>query len=102
DNDGFLNFSGGADELKLSGSPSTVQLFLNWNQYGNSVTDLDLYVYNNLNQVVARSIGFQSGTQDPVEAVAFTYHDSAAPYQVRVYHWAGPTTGLDITLFSFY
>ncbi|MGH9388522.1 MAG: S8 family serine peptidase, partial [Vicinamibacteria bacterium] len=45
DGDGFLNFSSTDERMDLLSSNSSVSLFLNWDQYGNSVTDLDLYVY---------------------------------------------------------
>ena len=103
DNDGFLDLGNGVEDyLTMIGSESyPVQLFLNWNQYGHSVTDLDLYVYNSSNQVVANSVAFQSGTQLPTESVSFTYSAAQAPYRIRVYHYTGPTAGLDVTLFSF-
>src|SRR6185503_135189 len=101
--DRFLNFSGGSNDLLLqeSASTTTVQLFLNWNQYGHSLTDLDLYVYNRFNQLVILSAGGQTVAQDPAEAVSFTYDPAVAPYRVRVYRYSGSTSGLDVTLFSF-
>ncbi|HZE96062.1 MAG TPA: Ig-like domain-containing protein [Planctomycetota bacterium] len=103
DSDGFLDLGNGVEDyLTMIGSESyPVQLFLNWNQYGHSTTDLDLYVYNRSNQVVANSTAFQSGTQLPTESVSFTYSAALAPYRIRVYKYTGSTVGLDVTLFSF-
>jgi hypothetical protein len=103
DNDRYLDLANAPEDfLALSGNAGTVQLFLNWNQYGNSVTDLDLYVMNKNNQTVASSLGFQSGPQAPAEAVAFTYSALSAPYRVRVFRYgSGPTAGLNATLFCF-
>src|SRR5574341_1230382 len=58
--DNFLDIANlPGDYLEMDGEGDIVRLFLNWNQYGNSVTDLDLYVYNRFNQVVTQSVGWQ-------------------------------------------
>jgi hypothetical protein len=103
DGDNFLDLGNGVEDyLALNGGAGTAQLFLNWNQYGNSVTDLDLYVYNKNNQLVTSSTAFQSGAQAPTEAVAFTYSAASAPYRVRVFRYSsGPTTNLNVSLFCF-
>ena len=101
DGDGRLNFSGNDERLGLTTSSSTVQLFLNWDQYGASETDLDLYVYDRRGRVAASSEGTQTGSQEPAEAVAFTYSSRKAPYSVEVRRYSGPTAGLDVTIFSF-
>ena len=100
-NNNLLNFTSTDELLDLTSSSRSVSLFLNWDQYGNSATDLDLYVLDRRNRVVAQSIGPQYGPQDPSEAVSFTYSSASAPYRIEVYHYSGPTAGLDITLFSF-
>ena len=102
DGDDVLDFFGGDEWMGLSGSYSTAVVFLNWDQYGNSVTDLDLYALDNGGSVVARSEAWQTGAQDPAEAVSFTVNANKAPYSLQVQHYAGPTVDLDMSMFSFY
>lgn len=98
-----LEFSGTDELLALTGTASTVSVFLNWKQYGvNNKTNLNLYVLNNAGTVVASSTVTQSRFNDPYEAVSFAYVSSQAPYSVRVTNAGGASTsGLDISLFSF-
>ena len=51
---------------------------------------------------MAGSEYLQNGPQDPAEAVAFSYNNGRAPYSVMIRLYSGPTTGLDLTVFSFY
>jgi subtilase family protein len=51
--------------------------------------------------IAASSTYIQNGSQDPVEAVSFSYDPSRAPYTAEVVWVSGPTSGLDVTLFSF-
>jgi hypothetical protein len=101
DHDGRLNFSPTQNTLSLGLGDGTITVFLNWNQYGNSVTNLDLYVRDRTGHIAASSTNPQNGPQDPSEAVSFTYSSSQAPYTVEVVWVSGPTSGLDVTLFSF-
>ena len=96
-----LNFSGSDELMDLTTSSTTIQVFLNWNQYGNSVTDLDLYVLDKNGAIRGLSEGNQTGTQEPAESVSVAYSATLAPYRIRVTRYAGPTTGLNLTLFSF-
>jgi subtilase family protein len=101
DHDGRLNFSPTENTLSLGLIDGTITVFLNWNQYGNSVTNLDLYVLDGTGAIAASSTNVQNGLQDPSEAVSFTYDPSRAPYTAEVVWVSGPTSGLDVTLFSF-
>ena len=97
-----LDFSGTDELMALSGTASTVTVFLNWNQYGvNNKTNLDLYIKDKDGNTVSASTINQSRFNDPAEAVSFIYNSSLAPYSVVVEHVSGSTSGLDITLFSF-
>jgi hypothetical protein len=102
DEDGLYNFSGSDEGMDLSGSYSTAYIFLNWDQYGNSLTDLDLYIYDKDDVLVASGTGAQTGNQDPQEWAGFSYNTSRAPYRIEIEHYSGPTADLDITIFSFY
>ena len=101
DQDGRLNFTPNQNTLSLGLYDGTITVFLNWNQYGNSLTNLDLYVLDGTGAVAASSTNPQNGPQDPSEAVSFSYDASLAPYTVEVVWVSGPTSGLDVTLFSF-
>ncbi len=105
DLDNWLDFVPGDDLMALTNSNSQACIFLNWNQYGNSVTDLDLYILDQSGTFVAGSNDFQNGPQDPSEGSCFSYDAALAPYSVIV-EWYTPSTapppGLDITLFSFF
>ena len=100
-NNTWHEFALNDEQLSLTSASTSTSVFLNWNQYGNSLTNLDLYVYNRSNAVVASSRVVQSGLQEPSEALSFAYSSAAAPYTVRVKAVSGPTAGLDLTLFSF-
>ena len=103
DGDGWLEFATGDAFMALSGSASTASVFLNWDQYGlNNKDDLDLYVVNSAGTTVASSTVIQGNSNDPAEAVSFTYQSGQAPYSVKVRRKKGNTANLDITLFSFY
>ncbi|MEK7794147.1 MAG: S8 family serine peptidase [Candidatus Hydrogenedentota bacterium] len=102
DNDKWFEFSGKIELMDLTTSSSVSYVFLNWDQYGNSLTDLDLYVVDKRGKTVASSVGAQTGTQEPSEALAFTYIPARAPFKIKIKRYAGPTTGLDMTVFSFY
>ena len=102
DGDGWLNFAGGDETLELTSASSLSYIFLNWNQYGDSQTNLDLYIVDKRNRTVAQSRNRQNGPQDPAEDASFAYSSTSAPYSVKVRHRGGPTAGLDLTIFSFY
>jgi len=101
DDDDWLEFSGSDETLGLTTTSGVSYIFLNWNQYGNSLTDLDLRVYDRRGRVVASSTGTQTGTQEPSEAVGFSYNSKRDPYTIRVNVYSGSTTGLNLTIFSF-
>ncbi len=101
DGDDFLDFATNDDRLDITTQYTTVQLFLNWDQYGNSLTDLDLYIYDKDNLLVASSTGPQSGIEIPSESVTFSLDTNLTPYTIEVHAFSGPTADLDITIFSF-
>jgi hypothetical protein len=103
DGDDWLEFNGLDERMELTSASSEVCLFLNWDQYGFSVTDLDLFVFDAADERVASSESWQFGSlTPPAEAVCFTYEPAEAPYSLGVSHSGGPTGSLDITIFSFY
>ena len=104
--DDYLDFSPGDSYMRLS-ARSWVRIYaeLNWNQYGNSVTDLDLeLVAKNADgsyTTVASARGAQTGSQNPREWLAYEAQDGVE-YNIRVARYSGPTEpDLDVTLFVF-
>lgn len=102
DIDDTLNFALDDEWMKILGSYTDVRIFLNWNQYAYSSTDLDLYVKDVNGSIIASSTWPQDGFEDPAEAVGFVFEPDLAPYSIVVVRRDGPTSGLDITIFSFY
>lgn len=101
DSDNRLEFTANDELLELSGSASTITIFLNWDQYGApSKADLRLSVVDNTGASVASS-NVNQNFYDPAEAVSFAYQASQAPYSVVVERIRGNVSGLDVTLFSF-
>src|SRR5262245_52374240 len=76
DADNRLNFTASDEGMGLVGVSASLLIFLNWNQYGNSVTDLDLYVLDKNGVIVASSDAVQTGPESPTEAVIHTYNPS--------------------------
>ncbi len=101
DGDGVFNFTASFETMWLTTVSSTSCVFLNWNQYGNSATDLDLFILDNNDTVVAQGIATQNGLQQPSEAICFGYDTNRDPYQIAIDHFSGPTQNLDMTIFSF-
>lgn len=101
DVDNRLDFALNDDALAITSSSSNVRLFLNWDQYGASLTDLDFYVFDKDDNQVAQSIAPQTGPHSPTERINFTYDPVLAPYYIEVQWFSGPTAGLDVTIFSF-
>jgi len=96
-----LEFAANDELLALSGSGSTVTVFLNWDQYGAAnKADLRLSVVD-VNGTTVASSNVNQSSNDPAEAVSFTYQSSQAPYSAIVERVRGSVSGLDVTLFSF-
>ena len=99
-NDSLLNFTVDSQSISLlTASATSCQVFLNWNQYKNPVTDLDLYIYDKNGSLVSSSTNVQATTKDPSEVAMFTWSSTLSPYRAVVRRKSGITTNLDITLF---
>ena len=75
DGDKWLEFSGTDEALALTSASSVVTVFLNWNQYGNSVTDL-LASSSDSN---VKTIGTNVGTSQSGVQVAGSIDSGSAP-----------------------
>jgi hypothetical protein len=108
DHDSLLEFQTGAESLQIITSSLTdgnpVEVYLNWNQYTNTLTDLDLYVYDKNNKLIESSTYPQLSPPYyiPGEYVAFPCSSSQTPYKIKVKKKAGPVLAdtFDITIFS--
>jgi subtilisin family serine protease len=102
DGDGWLEFVNGDEGLGITSASARPCIYLNWNQYGNSVTNLDLVVRRSNGTQVAASTAAQGGTRRPAESLCFNYVSADAPYTIAVKRVSGTTTGLDMTIHSFH
>lgn len=106
DDDGnrLLEFEPGVEQLAINGTTGEVCIFLNWDQYGQSADNLDLYIVNGLGQRFTSSTNAQIGAQDPEEWLCFQADSEVPPFAIEVERArnASPPAGLDLTLFSFY
>lgn len=102
DGDGWLEFASNDEGLGLSTASSRPCVYLNWNQYGDSVTNLDLVARRANGTQVAASQSAQGGTRRPAESLCFNYVSADAPYTLAVRRVSGPTAGLDLTIHSFH
>ena len=109
DSDGRLEWQDGVHEMRIypqSGAPF-VNVFMNWNQYGNPTTDLDLYLLRGNGDgtfgIIQRSTNEQTGQpgQSPVEVVSFVPQEGEEYYLGVGYFDGVIAPDLDITLFSF-
>jgi hypothetical protein len=74
DADKFNEFSSGDETINVSvNAGDTISAYLTWNDWTLSTNDYDLYLYfGSPLQEVAKSNGFQTGTQNPTEAIVYT------------------------------
>lgn len=80
----------------------TVVVFLQWNDpFGTSSNDFDLYLLRDSDAaIVAVSAGEQSGTQDPVEFLAYTDLGSAGYFHIVIDRFAGNARTFDMFVYS--
>ncbi|MCP4005192.1 MAG: S8 family serine peptidase [bacterium] len=104
DVDNWLMTSASTNRIDISAGTNGkyLDLALNWDQYSSPVsqTDLDLYVYSDSGSLVASATGTHPGTTPPEEDLIFAWNSSEAPYHVGVKYVSGPTSPLDVSLFS--
>jgi PKD repeat protein len=63
-----------------AGSP--VVLYLTWNEWPQASTDYDLYLYDPVNNLLASSAKYQTGTEEPTESIQTTASQSGT-YTIR-------------------
>jgi Subtilase family len=82
----------------------TVYIFLEWNDpFGASSNDYDLYLKRDVGGVdVAASTNYQTGTQDPVEALYYQNITGTGQFfDIAIRHWSGsPNVTFDMFFFG--
>jgi PKD repeat protein len=76
---------------------NSIGIYLTWNDWPAASTDFDLYLYNPSGQLVASSTKYQTGVEEPTEAVFVTAMSSGL-YRIRV---RGSGSG-QLELFNLY
>ncbi|OVE80231.1 hypothetical protein BVY01_00605, partial [bacterium I07] len=74
-----------------------VLIILQWDDpFGGSGNDYDLYLYNgNTGTKVAQSIGWQSGSSDPIEIISYEAN-STADYYISIERYSGNSRNLEV------
>jgi PKD repeat protein len=78
-------------------SGSSIMIYLTWNEWPQSSSDYDLYLYDPLGGLVASSTKYQTGTEEPTESIQTTASQTGT-YSIRV-HGAGSRT---LNLYNLY
>jgi subtilisin family serine protease len=109
DGDKYLDFGSGTDNIDGDSidegnriylkSGDTVNIYMTWDDWSSSDQDYDLYLYNSFGTMVASSTSYQSGTQQPTEAISYTAA-SAGYYEIAIYDYSA-TTHPQIEFFAF-
>lgn len=100
DSDDWHNFAPGdeTNHIQLT-SWSSIYVFLTWNSWPFTDQDYDLYLYDNDLNLVAWSENWQTGTQEPTEAIYYL----AAPGTYHIAVWKFSATGAQkLKIFTFY
>jgi len=105
DNDYFLDFYDNENKLKLLPYDDTIAIYLNWDEYDIkrkiNLTDLNLYIIDEKNQIVESSTSPQYFTGSPLEYLRFSYDkaDSSKEYFLVVEYYRGSKTNFEMTLY---
>ncbi|MBD3421463.1 MAG: S8 family serine peptidase [Chitinivibrionales bacterium] len=102
DNDDEQEFDGTIERMLLVDPPEEITIFLNWDQYGasrSSMVDLDLFIVDESENIIAASTASQFVTQIPFEAAQVKL-DTSKSYSLAVVRMRGNAAGLDMTIFA--
>jgi PKD repeat protein len=104
----FTDFSSGSDPVYKSlyvnlPSQSTVWIVLEWNdQFGQSANDYDLFLSESKLGDLSQSIILQTGTEDPVEFIAYTNPGTSAKTgTIDVSRYNGVSKTLELYIYPF-
>ena len=109
DADKYLDFGSGTDYLDTDTidegnriyvtAGDTVNIYMTWDDWSASNQDYDLYLYNSFGTMVASSTNWQTGTQQPTEAISY-YVAASGYYEIAIYNRNAPATP-NIEFFAF-
>lgn len=71
DSDGWVEFQGSQEELKLRSGLGQLQLFLTWDDWPRSCQDYDLFLYDFQGNLVAASQNYQTCSEPPTEEIDY-------------------------------
>ncbi len=71
DGDGWVEFQGAQEELKVQPGFGELQLFLTWNDWPHTCQDYDLFLYNSWGELVASSQNYQTCSEPPTEELDY-------------------------------
>ncbi|MBD3319872.1 MAG: S8 family serine peptidase [Chitinivibrionales bacterium] len=94
-----LDFDSISNRLHAIEPYETVTVYLNWDQYGmRRPTDLDLYIVDENDSLIAFSSTYQSISRTPLEVAQF-HSKPEKDYYIVVVLAGGSADGLDVTVF---
>ncbi|MCK4681748.1 S8 family serine peptidase, partial [Candidatus Bipolaricaulota bacterium] len=109
DGDSYLDFGSGSDFVDgdaidegnriYATVGDTIYVYMTWNDWTASSQDYDLYLYDSLGAIVAYSINWQTGTQQPTEVISY-YVTTSGYYEIAIYNRNAPATP-NIEFFAF-
>ncbi|MDH7505691.1 MAG: S8 family serine peptidase [Candidatus Acetothermia bacterium] len=83
DGDGWVEFQGPQEELRVEPSFGQLQLFLTWDDWPRTCQDYDLFVYSGSGELLASSQNYQTCSEPPTEELDYLVLQPGA-YYVRV------------------
>lgn len=97
--DGWADFTGsGTQSLRVAAYFGFVRIHLTWDDWPLAAQDLDLYLYDSQDQLVASSTQWQTGSEPPVEGIEYLVEQPGL-YYIKV--WARRVYGpVRIKVFS--
>jgi hypothetical protein len=85
DGDGWVEFQGSQEELKVQAGFGELQLFLTWDDWPRTCQDYDLFLYDPQGNLVASSQNYQTCTEPPTEEINYlALEPQFGAYYVRV------------------
>lgn len=98
--DDFHDFAAGDDTNSVFlNAGESLTVFLNWDDWFASAQDYDLYVIDDADSLIAFSTGFQTGSQNPAEALGFVAPVSGN-YHVLINRFSA-TRAVNLEMFFF-
>lgn len=85
DGDGWLEFQGPQEELKVQAGFGELQLFLTWDDWPRTCQDYDLFLYDPQGRLVASSQNYQTCSEPPTEEISYlALEPQFSAYYIRI------------------